>query len=81
MSTSNDRSQTTASVSHFTHNGTRTGDTLVDLCSTACLPAFRLALRSSAQLSSHFLLVLETKLQVKKLQEESSWRREGGGRE
>lgn len=78
MSMSNDRSKTTASVSHFTHNGIRAGDPLEYLCSTVCLLAIQL---SAAQLSSHFLLVLETKRQKKDLLEESSWRSAGGGGE
>lgn len=79
MSMSNDRSKPTASVSHFTHNGIRTGDLLVDLCSTACLQA------SSAQLSSALTSCLYWK-------QRSSWRRavegvkveeeeDGGGKE
>lgn len=82
----NDRSKATASVSHFTHNGRRTGDPLSPRWTSAlpprplaaCLPAGQL---SAAQLSSDFLFVLETKRQEEELLAESSWRREGGGGE
>lgn len=57
MSMFNDRSKTTASVNHFTHNGIRTDDPLVELywppfaaCLPACLPGCTLTLGSSAQL-------------------------------
>lgn len=79
MSMTNDRSKATASVSHFTHNGRRTGDPLSPRWTSALPPDLLLPaclLASSPPLSSALTSCLYWKQSGRK---RSSWQRAAGG--